>query len=211
MSCSLRVESLDSRNLSLAISPGAASLSFEDAVLPHIDSAYKLARWLTKNDADAQDVVQEAYLRALKFFNSFHGSDSRPWLLTIVRNTCYTWLKRNRPAEAADLDEAIHLEATEALDPEEILILNSEKRAVREALRTLPLEFREILIMRELEELPYREIAAMAAIPVGTVMSRLARARQKLQAVMVTNSHLGSISRFALPTVGSMPALHDQE
>ena len=186
MSCSLRVESLDSRNLSLAISPGAASLSFEDAVLPHIDSAYKLARWLTKNDADAQDVVQEAYLRALKFFNSFHGSDSRPWLLTIVRNTCYTWLKRNRPAEAADLDEAIHLEATEALDPEEILILNSEKRAVREALRTLPLEFREILIMRELEELPYREIAAMAAIPVGTVMSRLARARQKLQAVMVT-------------------------
>jgi RNA polymerase sigma-70 factor (ECF subfamily) len=194
MSRSLKVESLDSRKLSLAISPGASSLSFEDAVLPHIDSAYKLAHWLTKNEADAQDVVQEAYLRALKFFNSFHGSDSRPWLLTIVRNTCYTWLKRNRPTEAAELDEAIHLEATEALDPEEIVILNSEKMAVREALETLPLEFREILIMRELEELSYREIAAMVAIPVGTVMSRLARARQKLQALMVTPTPVPSSS-----------------
>ena len=186
MSCSLKVESLDSGNLSLAISPGAASLSFEEAVLPHMGSAYRLARWLTKNDADAQDVVQEAYLRALKFFNSFHGSESRPWLMSIVRNTCYTWLKRNRPSEAAELDEAIHLEATEALDPEEILILNSEKRAVRKALEALPLEFREVLILRELEELSYREIAAQTAIPMGTVMSRLARARQKLQAVMVT-------------------------
>jgi RNA polymerase sigma factor (sigma-70 family) len=185
MSCSLRVESLDSRNLSLAISPGAASLSFEEAVLPHMDAAYKLALWLTKNEQDAQDVVQEAYLRALKFFSGFHGSDSRPWLLTIVRNTCYTWLKRNRPSEA-ELDEAVHLEATDTPDPEKILVLNSEKRAVREALETLPLEFREVLIMRELEELSYREIAATAAIPVGTVMSRLARARKKLQAVMVT-------------------------
>ena len=187
------MESLDSRNLSLALSPGAASLSFEEAVLPHMDAAYKLARWLTKNEQDAQDVVQEAYLRALKFFSGFHGSDSRPWLLTIVRNTSYTWLKRNRPSEA-ELDEAVHLEATDTPDPEKILVLNSEKRAVREALETLPLEFREVLIMRELEEFSYREIAATAAIPVGTVMSRLARARQKLQAVMVTATPIPSPS-----------------
>lgn len=187
MSCNaIEVESVVSRNLPPPISLGPAALNFEEAVLPHIHDAYKLAHWLTKNEDDAQDVVQEAYLRAFKFFGGFHGSDGRRWLLAIVRNTCYTWLKTNRQAEAAELDESFHLEATEEPDPEEILILNSEKRAVREALKTLPLEFREVLIMRELEELSYQEIAVVAAIPVGTVMSRLARARRKLQAVMVT-------------------------
>lgn len=202
-----KVESLDSRNCPCSALPAAAALNFEEAVLPHMDAAYKLAHWLTKNEEDAQDVVQEAFLRALKFFGSFHGPNSRPWLLTIVRNTCYTWLKRNRPAEA-ELDEAIHLEATDTSDPERILVLNSAKRAVREALETLPLEFREVLIMRELEELSYREIAAMAAIPVGTVMSRLARARQKLQAVMSTPTPNPSRSvEFALHTINSIPGL----
>jgi RNA polymerase sigma-70 factor, ECF subfamily len=159
-------------------------VNFEEAVLPHLDAAYNLARWLTRNEDDAQDVVQEAYLRALKSFGGFHASDGRPWILAIVRNTFYTWVKRNRLPEPADFNEALLLKETDTPDPEQVLVLNSEKRVLREALESLPLEFREVLVMRDLEELSYREIAAVARIPIGTVMSRLARARQKLQAVI---------------------------
>lgn len=159
-------------------------MNFEEVVLPHLDAAYNLARWLSRNEDDAQDVVQEAYLRALKSFGGFHASDGRPWILAIVRNTFYTWVKRNRFPEPADFNEALLLKETDTPDPEQVLVLNSEKRVLREALESLPLEFREVLVMRDLEELSYREIAAVARIPIGTVMSRLARARQKLQAVI---------------------------
>ncbi len=173
-----------SRRVAVVISTGVASPSFEDAVLPHIDAAYSLARWLTRNEADAEDVVQEAFLRALKFFRGFQGSDGRAWLLTIVRNTCYTWLKRNRAKDLAyDLDEAMALrEDSDTPDPEATLARNDQERLVAQAIESLPIEFREVVILRELDELSYKEIADLAGIPVGTVMSRLARARKKLQA-----------------------------
>jgi len=168
-----------------SIPRGPIAVNFEEAVLPHIDAAYNLARWLTRNDHDAEDVVQESYLRALKSFGGFHGSEGRPWLLTIVRNTCYTWLKRNRSPELlCEFDEAIHLGETDASDPETSLVRSAQKRLVREALERLPVEFREVMVMRELEELSYKEIAAVVGIPVGTVMSRLARARKRLQTLL---------------------------
>jgi len=173
-------------------------VNFEEAVLPHIDAAYNLARWLTRNDHDAQDVVQESYLRALKSFGGFHGSDGRPWLLTIVRNTCYTWLKRHRSPKLTEFDEAIHVRQTDQPDPEASLVRSAQKRLVREALESLPVEFREVMVMRELEELSYKEIAAMAGIPVGTVMSRLARARKRLQASLGGERSSGSTKALSL-------------
>lgn len=176
------------------------AMNFEEAVLPHLDAAYNLARWLTRNDDDAKDVVQESFLRALKFFGGFHGSEGRPWLLTIVRNTCYTWLKRNRSTELAELDEAQYLGETDASDPETLSVRNSQKRLVREALERLPVEFREVMVMRELEELSYKEIAAVVGIPLGTVMSRLARARKRLYASLGPQRCSGSPRASALPS-----------
>ena len=166
-------------------------MNFEEAVLPHMDAAYNLARWLTRNDDDAKDVVQESYLRALKFFRGFHGSEGRPWLLTIVRNTCYTWLKRNRPAGLAKFDDAAYLGGTE-VDPETSSEQNAQKLLVREALERLPPEFREVMVMRELEQLSYKEIATVLGIPVGTVMSRLARARKRLKAALAPHRFSGA-------------------
>jgi len=176
-----RTQPLDQRVIAGQLHQGPKPMSFEEAFLPHLDAAYNLARWLTRNDDDAKDVVQESYLRALKSFAGFHGSDGRPWLLTIVRNTCYTWLKRNRSPELAEFEEALHLGETDTPDPETSLVAGAEKQLIREALERLPVEFREVMVMRELEELSYKEIAAVAGIPIGTVMSRLARARKKLQ------------------------------
>ena len=154
--------------------------SFEKAVLPHLDAAYNLARWLTRNEADAEDVVQEATLRAFKFFGGFHGANGRAWLLKIVRNTCYTWLQQNRAREfATSFDENVHGE--ESGNPETTLLGDVDRQMLRQALEELPLEFREAIILRELEGLSYKEIAAIANVPVGTVMSRLARARRRLQ------------------------------
>jgi RNA polymerase sigma-70 factor, ECF subfamily len=156
-------------------------MNFEEAVLPHLDAAYNLARWLTRNEDDAQDVVQEAYLRALRFFSGFYGSNARAWLLTIVRNTCYTWLRRNRSAElSCDFDEAVHDRESDEPDPETLQVLKVEKQMVNEAIENLPIEFREVMILRELEELSYKEIASVTGVPIGTVMSRLARARKRL-------------------------------
>lgn len=153
---------------------------FEDVVLPHLDAAYNLARWLTRNDADAEDVVQEASLRAFKFFGGYHGGDSRAWLLTIVRNTCYTWLGQNRAHELTiPFDEGLH--GREESNPETRLIEGADRQMLKEALESLPVEFREVVILRELEGLSYKEIAGIADIPVGTVMSRLARARKRLE------------------------------
>lgn len=152
---------------------------FEQAVLPHLDAAYNLARWLTRNEADAEDVVQEAYLRAFKFFGGFHGENSRAWLLTIVRNTSYTWLQQNRAHElTTEFDEEIH--SIESDNPETMLLERADRALLKQALEELPVEFREVVVMRELEGLSYKEIAGMIDVPIGTVMSRLARARKRL-------------------------------
>ncbi|HEU5133371.1 MAG TPA: sigma-70 family RNA polymerase sigma factor [Pyrinomonadaceae bacterium] len=156
-------------------------MNFEEAVMPHLDAAYNLARWLTRNEDDAQDMVQEAYLRALRFFGGFHGTDARAWLLTIVRNTCYTWLKRSRSAElSGDFDEVVLTKESDELDPEASHVLKVRAQLVNEAIEKLPIEFREVVILRELEELSYKEIASITGIPIGTVMSRLSRARKRL-------------------------------
>ncbi len=155
---------------------------FEDKILPHLDAAYNLARWLTRNDADAQDVAQEACLRAFKFFPGFRGGDARSWLLQIVRNTFYTWREKNRRNDMTELVE----EATQAPDndvssPDTRLLQEADQELLREAIEELPVEFRETLVMRELEGLSYKEIAGIISVPLGTVMSRLARARRLLR------------------------------
>ena len=155
---------------------------FEQMVLPHLDAAYNLARWLAGNDHDAQDVAQEASLRAFRFFEQFRGENARAWLLTIVRNTFYTWLRKNRPPEnTVELnDETLDIEdvsvATESGNPQ-----FADAEAVRRAIADLPVEFREIVVLREMEGFSYKEIAELAEVPIGTVMSRLARARKLLQ------------------------------
>jgi len=149
--------------------------------MPHLDAAYNLARWLMRNEDDAQDMVQEAYLRALRFFGGFHGTDAKAWLLTIVRNTCYTSLKRNKSAELlADFEEVVLTKESDEPDPEAMHVLKVRAQLVNEAIEKLPIEFREVVILRELEELSYKEIAEITAIPIGTVMSRLSRARKRL-------------------------------
>ena len=156
--------------------------SFEEAMLPHLDAAHNLARWLLRNEQDAQDVVQEAYLRAFKSFGGFHGSNGRAWLLTIVRNTSYTLLKKNRAADlTTTFDEEIHAAGYESVSPATILEHGEDAELIREAMDELPAEFREILTLRHQEGLSYKEIADIAQIPPGTVMSRLARARGKLK------------------------------
>jgi RNA polymerase sigma factor (sigma-70 family) len=157
------------------------AVNFEEAVMPHLDAAYNLARWLMRNEHDAQDMVQEAYLRALRFFGGFHGTDARAWLLTIVRNTCYTWLKRNKAPEfSCDFEEVVMTKESDELDPESTHELKVQTQLINEAIEKLPVEFREVVILRELEELSYKEIAAITGIPIGTVMSRLSRARKRL-------------------------------
>jgi RNA polymerase sigma-70 factor (ECF subfamily) len=164
---------------------------FEQVLLPHLAAAYNLARWLTRDDHDAEDVMQEAYLRALKFFGGFHGTDGRTWLLAIVRNTCYTWLqKKQARGPATAFDEAIHGVDTAALNPATVLLLKEAKQSVRQAVDELPVELREVVVLRELEGFSYKEIAAIAAIPMGTVMSRLARARERLE------QHLGDCANW---------------
>ena len=163
---------------------------FEQAVLPHLPAAYNLALWLTRDDHDAEDVVQEAYMRAFRFFDGFHGGDSRPWLLAIVRHTCYTWLQHNRRHELmTGFDEEIHSLDGEATNPETILLHRTNQLLLRQVLEELPVEYREVIILRELEGLSYKEIAAIADLPVGTVMSRLARARKRLQQTLADRLH----------------------
>ena len=154
---------------------------FETMVLPHLGAAYSLARWLTRNDDDADDVVQEAFLRAFRFFDDLRASDCRPWLLTIVRNTCYTWMRRNRPHElVADGDEAVGLVEDGAPSPEAQLVREADAARLSRAIERLRPEYREVLILREYEGLSYKEIAAVTGASLGTVMSRLSRARQRL-------------------------------
>jgi len=155
---------------------------FEQAVLPHLDAGYNLARWLTRDANDAQDVVQEACLRALKYVGSLNGDSARAWFLTIVRHAFYDWCRRNRPAELAHDDgTAVDSAVDEAPGPEQVCVRNAQSRVLADAIAALPLVYREVLVLRELEELSYKEIARVADIPIGTVMSRLARARGLLQ------------------------------
>ena len=157
---------------------------FERLALPHLDAAYNLARWLTRNDSDAEDVVQDAYLRAYKYFASFRGENFRAWLLAVVRRAAYDWMHRNRPAEIvsnADMDlEDIAGEGDDG--PETALLRKADQKLVNEMIAALPPQFREVVVLRELQELSYKEIAEIADVPVGTVMSRLARARAMLAA-----------------------------
>lgn len=163
---------------------------FDDLVLPHLDAAYNLARWLCGNPGDADDVVQEAFLRAFRLFGSFRGDQPRPWLLAIVRNTWFTtWQKRRTAAETGydegEMDTALPDWHGASTDPEQWLIREEDVRLVHAALERLPVAFREVIVLRELEELHYRDIARIAEIPVGTVMSRLARGRRMLAAAVV--------------------------
>ena len=156
---------------------------FEEVALPHLDSAYGLARWLTRNDQDAEDVVQEAFVRALRFMDGFHGSEGRAWLLAIVRNTCFSWMEKNRPALMQPFDEqSTDVEAQSFPGPENAAERAADSRALHKAIAALPLGLREVLVLRELEELSYKEIARIAEVPIGTVMSRLSRARALLAA-----------------------------
>jgi RNA polymerase sigma-70 factor (ECF subfamily) len=159
---------------------------FEEALLPHLGAAYNLARWIMGSDQDAEDMVQEAYLRAYKYFTGYQGGNSRSWLLTIVRNTCYTWLHQNRLQELnLALDEEIYNDESETLNPESQFQHSLNHRLVRQALEKLPVEYRELIVLRELEGMSYKEIALLTKIPIGTVMSRLARGRQRLKDCLV--------------------------
>ena len=156
--------------------------SFEEMMLPHMDAAHNLAKWLLRNEQDAQDVVQEAYLRAFKSFGGFHGSNGRAWLLTIVRNTSYTLLKKNRAVDlTTPFDEEIHASGHESVSPATILEHGEDADLIRQVMDELPVEFREILTLRHMEGLSYSEIADIAQLAPGTVMSRLARARARLK------------------------------
>jgi RNA polymerase sigma factor (sigma-70 family) len=159
--------------------------SFEETMLPHLDAAFNYARWLTRSDADAEDVVQDAYMRALKFFSSFRGENAQSWLLTIVRNTWYgRFPRRASPVPIVPTSETVEEPADVALDPEALLMQRETVDRVRHLLEELPADFREVLVLRELEGLSYKEIATVVGIPIGTVMSRLARARERLMAAV---------------------------
>ena len=154
---------------------------FEETIAPHLDAAYNLARWLTRNDQDAEDVVQEASLRAFRYFDGFKGGDGKAWLLAVVRNTCRTWNRRWKGSAAmVAFDERTHGRDRAEVDAESKLLQEAELAPLRDCLETLAPEYREVLVLRELEELCYKDIAKVVGVPVGTVMSRLSRGRSRL-------------------------------
>jgi RNA polymerase sigma factor (sigma-70 family) len=185
----------------------ARNRRFQELALPHLDAAYNLARWLCGNANDADDVVQEAFMRAFRFFDTFRGDSARPWLLAIVRRTWYTeWRRRASSHEVVEFDDTMD-EATfdgwsaGGADPQTLLIRDEDTKLVHEALAQLPVEYREVLILRELEEMGYREIAMVADVPIGTVMSRLARGRRKLAALLMAKQGAG-LPASGLPASG---------
>ena len=160
------------------------STRFEQTMLPHLDAAYSLARFLVRDQHDAEDLVQDAYLRALRYFESYRGGDERAWLLTIVRRTCYSWLKRRRDRPApAPFDETEHAPEPGG-DPETHAVQDDLRDRLSRAVDGLPIEFREVVVLRDVQDLSYKEIAGVLGIPLGTVMSRLARARRRLQSAL---------------------------
>jgi RNA polymerase sigma factor (sigma-70 family) len=171
--------------------------NFEDDVLPHLDAAYNLARWLTRNDQDAEDVVQEASLRALRFFSGFRGDNARAWFLKIVRNSYHTRLGQKLGAPpTTSFDEPVHSPA-QSSNPETLLLQKAERQSLSQALEKLPANFREVLVLREIEGLSYKEIAYVTGIPIGTVMSGLARARERLRQSLSHVSYSDGLSRSA--------------
>ena len=156
---------------------------FEQVALPHLDAAFNLAFWLTGDSQDAQDIVQESYLRAFKFFDSYHGGNSHAWLLAIVRNTTYTWMRQNRMNAGEMLED--ELPDTNLVSLESSLLQKADFQRLREAIAALPVEYREVIVLHDLEGLAYKEIASVANIPMGTVMSRLSRARDRLQKSLI--------------------------
>ena len=177
--------------------PPAPAATFEEAVLPHLEAARRLARWLTRNDHDAEDIVQEASLRAFRYFRTFVGGDSRAWFLTIVRNTCWSWRRRGLTALTDPLDEEQHLSVRADADPEALLLQADDATLVARAMRTLPDRLHRVLTLREFEGLSYREVAEQLGSPVGTVMSRLSRAREALRTSVVIARSIGDNSRVA--------------
>jgi RNA polymerase sigma-70 factor (ECF subfamily) len=155
-------------------------MRFETLVLPHLDAAFNLARWLLRSGTDAEDAAQEAMLRAYRFFHGFRGGDVRAWLLQIVRNTCFTWMEKNRHGkDTSEFDEALH--GPIGPTPESLAIAADNRGRLTQALESLPSRFREVIVLRELEGCSYKEIATITSIPIGTVMSTLSRARRQLQ------------------------------
>ena len=169
------------RGLAATPDPGE---SFDDVILPHLDAAYRLARWLMRNEHDAEDVVQEASLRALRYFRTFSGGDGRAWFLRIVRNTCSGWRGRRLEAFTDPFDEEQHRSARPAFDPEALLLQTDDASLIARAMGSLPVRFHRLLVLRELQGLSYRELAHEMAIPMGTVMSRLSRAREALRGAL---------------------------
>ena len=164
---------------------------FEAAALPHLDAAYNLARWLLRDEHSARDVVQEAYLRAFKYFESFKGGDARPWLMQIVRNACFTWLRdQGRGPEQVEFDEErdSSVEAGSSSNPETLLMHKVQSRQLNAAIEQLPTAFREVIVLRELQEMSYEDIAQVAGMPIGTVMSRLSRARKLLRSALTEHA-----------------------
>ena len=160
---------------------------FEQLVLPHLDAAFNLAVWILSSRTDAEDVTQDAMLRAFRFFDGFHGGDARAWLLQIVRNTCYTWMKKNRRMKMTDqFDEGLHMQSSAT--PESIAIAGNDRERLTRALETIPLRYREVIVLRELEGCSYKEIAAITSIPIGTVMSSLSRARRQLHSALAKSA-----------------------
>jgi RNA polymerase sigma-70 factor (ECF subfamily) len=195
--------------------PGLAALSppdkeigsFAEEMLPHLDAAYNLARWLLRNGPDAEDVVHEAYIRALRYFGGFRGGDRRAWLLKIVRHTAYEWLQKNQALQlATEFDESIH-SGPSAGNPETLMLQNADAQLVERALRALPVRFREMLVLRELEGLTYKEIADVVGVPIGTVMSTLSRARERFRHAF--NEEVGASLRSPTeaPVSGSASSL----
>jgi RNA polymerase sigma-70 factor, ECF subfamily len=156
--------------------------SFDEIILPHLNAAHNLARWLVRGSDDAEDVVQEACLRAFRYFGNFRGGSGRAWLLSIVRTTAFGWLQKNRTQQlATEFDEEIHQEGGEALNPETLLLQRADTQLLKQAMNHLPDRLREVLVLRELEGLSYKEIAEVVGVPMGTVMSTLFRARERFR------------------------------
>lgn len=162
----------------------SCSRGFEEDTLPHLNRAYNLARQLTRNDQDAEDIVQEAYLRAFRFYDRFRGGDARPWLLKIVRNVFYTWLRQKPAHQRIDFDQDLISRDPQFANPEEALVQRASGVLLQRALETLPTQCREVLVLREIEGMSYQEISTVVGVPTGTVMSRLSRARARLRQSM---------------------------
>ena len=189
---------LDRRAMALGIDE-----SFDTVVVPHLDAGYRLARWLVRDEHDAEDVVQEASLRAFRYFRTFVGGDGRAWFLRIVRNTCYGWRRHGYQPPTDSFDEEQHSSARPQSDPETLLLQTDDATSIARALSSLPDHFHQLLVLRELEGLSYRELSDVVGIPMGTVMSRLSRAREALRNALDT--------KLPQPAISSRPRSREQE